>query len=84
MNFRQFKCHSNNGKSEAGVTAGETSVSTFYECGNTTKINCTIQGPMQKSQSADSTGESCQVKVNIEFIENSADPNNSILLSQFP
>ena len=39
---------------------------------------------MQKSQGAENGGESCQVKVNIEFIENSADPNNSILLAQFP
>ena len=60
MEFREFKCHTS--KSE-GAAQG------FYESGASTKINCVIQNPMQKSMGADAgSSESCQIKVNLDFI----------------
>ena len=61
LQFRSFKCQANKGtEGSAGQGQNESTAQAFYECGSSTKINCIVNGPMQKSQGADMTSaDSC-------------------------
>ena len=77
---REFKCVKN---TQAGDETEASSVSVFYELDQATRIYCSIDGPMQKQMSGESTSEGCQVKVNIEFINN-FESGAQAILNQFP
>ena len=69
-------------------------IQSFYECGQSTKINCIITGPTQKSFGQSQPGDKCQIKVSVNFInsisfsdpseEKAQFPIPTILLDQFP
>ena len=79
LNIREFQCVKSSGGDE-----GESTLNVFYEQDQSTRISCSIDGPMQKQMGGDTSNtESCQVKVNVEFI-NQIGSNTESILDQFP
>ena len=72
LNFRAFTVQSNKTAENATIlnSGGSQDCHSFYQCGQNTKINCIISGPMQKSMGGDQSQDSCQIKVNVNFINN--------------